>query len=91
MALPADAFPALAGETALAPGGRQAPLVLSAWDPRDPERRHGGREQRRKRATRPSRPLLGDVTGDRDRCVERPTRLSRAYRPLDLCAIRRAS
>jgi len=33
LALPADAVPALAPETALAPGGRQVPpLVFSAWD-----------------------------------------------------------
>ena len=33
MVLPVDAVPALASETALAPGGRQvAPLVFSAWD-----------------------------------------------------------
>jgi len=33
LVLPADAVPALAGEAALAPGGRQvAPLVFSAWD-----------------------------------------------------------
>jgi len=33
LALPVDAVPALAGEAARAPGGRQVPpLVFSAWD-----------------------------------------------------------